>query len=85
MCDHLIWETTPNRIPLGPREALDDCPDCGGRVQRLARHSQGLGELWEQPLTVNTHTEPYSRRLPGPGLLSLAMDTAARNRAGVNR
>lgn len=65
----------------GPAEPLDDCDDCLGAVQRWARHSEGLGELWETPLSVNTMAEPYSPRMPGPGLLSLAMDTAARTAA----
>lgn len=66
----------------GPAGALDNCPDCHGAVQRFARHSEGLGELWETPLSVNTIDQPYSPRLPGPGIFSLAMDTAAR---GVTR
>ncbi|MGP9582307.1 hypothetical protein [Brachybacterium sp. AOP35-5H-19] len=74
----IYWDDEPNMIRLGPAEPLDDCPDCHGRVQRLARHSQGMGELWETPLSVNTHAEPYSPRLPGPGIFSLAMDTYAR-------
>ncbi|MGO3289097.1 hypothetical protein [Brachybacterium sp.] len=74
----IYWDDEPNMIRLGPAEPLDDCPDCHGRVQRLARHSQGMGELWETPLSINTHDQPYSPRLPGPGIFSLAMDTYAR-------
>lgn len=79
----ITWDTEPNRWPLGPAEPLDDCWDCHGAVQRLARHSQGLGELWETPLAINTHQQPYSPRLPGPGILTLALDTAARYRREV--
>lgn len=81
-CEHLVWEETPNRARYGPAEALDDCPDCHGSVQRFARHSEGLGELWETPLSVNTHDEPLSPRRPGAGILTLAMQTAAQ---GVTR
>lgn len=62
----------PIGITLGPHEPLDDCCDCQGRVQRLARHSRGLGELWEQPLSVNTAATPMDPRRPGPGALSMA-------------
>lgn len=64
-------------VRLGPAEALDDCPDCHGAVQRHARHSEGLGELWETPLSINTHDQPYSPRGRGPGIFTLAMDTYA--------
>lgn len=69
----------------GPAEPLDDCPDCHGAVQRYARHAQGLGTLEETPLSINTHDQPYSPRLPGPGIFTLAMDTYARNRREVAR
>lgn len=69
-------------VRLGPAEPLDDCPDCHGAVQRLARHRADLGTLEGTPLHINTHDNPYSPRLPGPGIFSLALDTAAR---GVTR
>lgn len=72
-------------VRLGPPEPLDDCPDCHGAVQRFARHAQGLGTLEETPLSINTHDQPYSPRLPGPGIFTLAMDTYARNRREVIR
>lgn len=67
---------------LGPAEALDDCPDCHGAVQRYARHHAHLGTLEGTPLHINTHDNPYSPRLPGPGIFTLALDTAA---PGVSR
>jgi hypothetical protein len=73
------WDSEPHRLPLGPDEPLDDCPDCYGAVQRWARHAQGLGELWETPLDINVIDQPYSPRLPGPGFLSTAF--AARSKA----
>lgn len=77
-CEHLIWDEMPNRVRYGPAEPLDDCPDCHGAVQRYARHSEGLGGPWKLPLTASTIAEPYSPRLPGPGMLSAAMDAYAR-------
>lgn len=67
----------------GPAEPLDDCPDCYGAVQRWARHPRLLGTLDETPLHVNVIDQPYSRRLPGPGIFTLALDTAQSLRDGV--
>lgn len=69
------WDPEPHPWPIGPAEALDDCPDCGGRVQRLARHSEGLGELWELPLSVNSLAP--DPRLRGPGFITLAFAARA--------
>lgn len=79
----IIWDDEPNRIPLGPAEPLDDCPDCYGAVQRYARHRAHLGTLEGTPLSINTHSQPYSPRLPGPGIFTLAMDTYATSRQEV--
>lgn len=56
----IYWDDDPFPIRLGPLEPLDDCPDCQGAVQRWARHSEGLGELWELPLSINTMARPYA-------------------------
>lgn len=78
MHDHQTPAPVDSGITMrhGPAEPLDDCPDCYGAVQRWARHPQRLGTLEETPLSINTHAQPYSRRLPGPGIFTLAMDTA---------
>lgn len=58
--DGLVWGEDPFPVRLGPLEPLDDCPDCSGAVQRWARHSEDLGELWELPLSINTMTTPLA-------------------------
>lgn len=70
------------RLARGP---LENCSDCDGEVQRNVRRAKGLGELWEIPLDINTHDEPMSPRGAGPGILSLALDTAARYAGEVRR
>lgn len=84
MCDHQTPAPVDggNLMVHGPAEPLDDCPDCYGAVQRYARHRAHLGTLDGTPLHINTHDNPYSPRLPGPGIFSLAMDTYAQ---GVRR
>lgn len=82
---HQVDAPVDGHVHLGPAEALDGCPDCHGAVQRFARHPQGLGTLEETPLSINTHDQPYSPRLPGPGIFSLAMDTYARNQREARR
>lgn len=65
----------PSTLARGP---LDNCSDCNGKVQRNYRLREGLGELWEVPLEINTIDEPMSPRRPGPGILSLAIEAGAR-------
>ncbi|MGP5252661.1 hypothetical protein ACTXLT_09130 [Brachybacterium alimentarium] len=62
------------RLARGP---LENCPDCDGEVLRNYRRREGLGELWEVPLEINTIAEPMSPRRPGPGILTLALATTA--------
>lgn len=81
--ESVIWDSEPHRWPIGPAEPLDDCWDCFGNVQRHARHSRGLGELWEVPLEINVIDQPYSPRLPGPGVLTTAFEAAARYAKGA--
>lgn len=70
------------RLARGP---LENCSDCDGEVLRNYRRREGLGELWEVPLEINTIAEPMSPRGAGPGILSLALDTAARYAEEVRR
>lgn len=72
------WRQPPTVLRPWAAEPLDDCDcGCGGEVQRLARHHQGLGELWGTPLGINTHDKPMGPRLPGPGPITLALDAVA--------
>ena len=64
----------PTTLARGP---LDNCSDCDGEVQRNYRLREGLGELWEVPLEINTIDEPLAPRRPGAGILTLAMQTTA--------
>lgn len=64
------------------RSPLENCGCCDGETLRNFRRREGLGELWEVPLEINTIDEPLAPRRPGAGILTLAMQTAAQ---GVTR